>query len=62
MTMNKQDNNMTNHTGMIYVELNCLDWLDGIRYIMKTKQENDMTDNAYVIIEEYYTKFSRPIE
>ena len=47
---------------MLKLELNCQDRLDKMQSIMKTKQNNKVTNRKGVIFIEYDTKMSRPIE
>lgn len=43
------------------LELNYHDWLDNMRYITKTWQDNDVIDCKGVISREYDTKLLKPI-
>ena len=43
-------------------ELNCHDPSDKMWYIMKRRQDNDLTDRTSVISTKYDTELSRPIK
>ena len=58
-----QDNNVIDSTGAATLKskLNYHDWSDYIRSIMKTRQDNGMTDRKVVIFTEYNIELSRLI-
>ena len=65
MRKTKQDNDMTDRTCLVYLEirteLNCPDRSNKMRAIMKSKHDNDMTDCTSVITVEYDIELSKPI-
>ena len=46
---------------MLKSELNCHDWLDQMQSIMKSREDNNVTNCIGVIFIEYNIELSRPI-
>ena len=64
MTKTKEDNNVTNRTGVVYEKtiLNFHNWSDQVWSVMKTRHKNDVTNCMGVIYIENETVISWMIE
>lgn len=51
---------MTNRIGLVYTEIE-IKLFDQVRFVMKTRQDNDVIDRISLVYAENETQLSRPI-
>lgn len=58
MMKSSKDNNMIEHIGLIYIEIELLGIIDRVRSMMKIWKSNDVIDRASVLYIDKNTKLS----